>query len=584
MGNISIVNLSNYTSPVIEENIYKGYVTFGDGNSYFDYLIDRTNGSATNGAIMAKVKKIIYGKGLESKALNEIISEKEQKKLVSDLKELGQCAIQVSTTEEGKKVTGTHFPIQYLAPEIQDAKGVVNKYYYSENFDAQTGSKPKSMKAYKPDVVGNSILYIRAYSSGMKYFTLPSHNGGLPYAELEEEIANYHINNVKNGLAPSMLINMNNGSPDKAVKKQVEADVVRKYGGSSNAGRVIISWNESKETEATITAIPLSDASEQYQFLSSECQNKLSTAHGATSALLFGLSSSTGFSNNSEELKTAMILFETLEVQDFRDLLIDAFDTLMEHNGVKEDLEFTTLNPFMDEITEEEKVTVVEKKTNLSKEPIFTDFTFLDWIDGDLDGEQWEMIDEQDVNYDNEDALNFQIGKLNEIEEPELSVFKQIVNLISTGTARPAANDNQDATINGIKFKVRYKYVGNESPDRPFCKAMMSANKLYRKKDIEFMSRQSVNKGLGEHGADTYDIFKYKGGARCHHKWLRQTYMSKQGAGVTPSAGIKPQISTGGARKLGYSPTNSKEVAMKPNDMIYKGFSPNNPNRPSDAR
>ena len=37
------------------------------------------------------------------------------------------------------------------------------------------------------------------------------YQGGLQYAELEEEISNYHLNNIMNGLAPSMLINFNNG-------------------------------------------------------------------------------------------------------------------------------------------------------------------------------------------------------------------------------------------------------------------------------------------------------------------------------------------------------------------------------------
>jgi len=140
----------------------------------------------------------------------------------------------------------------------------------------------------------------------------------------------------------------------------------------------------------------------------------------------------------------------------------------------------------------------------------------------------------------------------------------------------------QDREIDGFYFKVRYKYVGNESPERGFCRDMMRASKIYRKEDIERMGSQAVNKGLGEGGSDIYSIWLYKGGARCHHKWERRTYVS---ATKTASIGSQKtnQISTGKARKFGYNPVNEKEVSVKPNDMPRKGFSPNNTNLPSDV-
>ena len=45
-----------------------------------------------------------------------------------------------------------------------------------------------------------------------------------------------------------------------------------------------------------------------------------------------------------------------------------------------------------------------------------------------------------------------------------------------------------------------------------FVKDMVAANKVYRKEDIMQMSSKSVEIRLGEDGADTYDIWLYKGG------------------------------------------------------------------------
>jgi len=48
---IHALTLSNYVSPTIEEKKNKAFVTYGDKNSYFQYLIDRYNGSPTNNAV-----------------------------------------------------------------------------------------------------------------------------------------------------------------------------------------------------------------------------------------------------------------------------------------------------------------------------------------------------------------------------------------------------------------------------------------------------------------------------------------------------------------------------------------------------
>ena len=50
-SDLSIVNLSTYTSPVVKEVRGKDFIEYGEDNNYFQYLIDRYNGSPTNNAI-----------------------------------------------------------------------------------------------------------------------------------------------------------------------------------------------------------------------------------------------------------------------------------------------------------------------------------------------------------------------------------------------------------------------------------------------------------------------------------------------------------------------------------------------------
>jgi hypothetical protein len=184
----------------------------------------------------------------------------------------------------------------------------------------------------------------------------------------------------------------------------------------------------------------------------------------------------------------------------------------------------------------------------------------------DEDLENYEIVDEREVDYDTEESLD------------------KMLNLASTGVARPKAKSEQDGTSKqesqkDVLFKVRYSYAPNKASgnSREFCKKMTSANKIYRKEDIIMMGDKAVNAGFGEKGADTYSIWLYKGGARCHHKWFRKTYMLKDG--------VQSEITTGQARSKGFkAPVNEQKVPVAPNDMPLKGFSPNNNNLPKDVR
>lgn len=582
MRNLHIVNLSNYVQPEIKEQYGKDWVTYGKKNEYFQYLIDRSMGSGTNGAIVQSIIDLIYGEGLSAKdkalkpdeyaKLKSIFKDEDVYRMVNDLKRMGQCAVQVIYANNHTNVVNAlHIPVECLAAEkLQEDETEVKAYYYAPDWTkVRGGDDVERIPAFGTSNEGKEILYIKPYNSGMFYYSVPDNHGGLQYAELEEEIGNFHINNVKNAFAPSMLINYNNGVPDEEQQAKIVAKTRAKYEGSSNAGRVIIAFNDNKESAATIEAVQLSDASDQYQFLSDECMRKILVSHRVTSPLLLGISTNTGFGSNADELKTASLLFEHQVIRPFRQLLIRGFNKILAAADMSLKLDFESINPF-DAMAEEQ----VEAVKMSSVEDDFDDddmFNGLDELGEDEDLVTWEIVDEREVNYDDEERLD-----------------SFIVNLATTGTARPNAKSEQDGVgTGGDIYKVRYQYAPLQasSKSRDFCRKMVTAKKIYRKEDIQMMSSQSVNPGFGENGAATYDVWLYKGGPRCHHKWFRKTYRLREGAtSVDVNNPNAETVSTGEARRSGfYPPANDSMVSIAPNKMPNKGFSPNNPNKPKDA-
>ena len=365
VSEFGFVNLSTYTSPEIKEVNGEDYIEYGADNNYFQYLIDRYNGSPTNNAAINGISQAIYGKGLNatdsSRKPNEyaqmisLFKKNVVRKLCYDLKLMGQCAVQVIYSKDRKKIAQIeHMPIETLRAEKANSDGDIPAYYYFKDWaNIKKSDEPLRIPAYGMSNENIEIYYIKPYKSGFYYYSPVDYQGGLQYAELEEEVSNYHLNNILNGLAPSMLINFNNGTPNQEERQLIENKIAQKFSGSSNAGKFILAFNDNKESQAEITPVQLSDAHNQYQFLSDEATKKIMVSHRIVSPMLLGIKDSSGLGNNAEEIKTASLLMDNTVIRPFQELLIDSFDDMLSFNDISLNLYFTTLQPL--EFTEVDK-------------------------------------------------------------------------------------------------------------------------------------------------------------------------------------------------------------------------------------
>jgi len=581
MNNLHVLNLSAYTSPVVSETNRENWVDFltEDGAQYFQFLIERYSNSTTNNAIINNVARLIYGKGLSALDANKkpneyaqmmsLFHKEDVRKMVLDRKMFGQFAIQVHYNDKHDKILKAyHIPVNLLRAEKCDKDGQITGYYYSDNWDDTKKFAPIRFNAFGYSKEKIEILFSKPYSVGMKYYSYSDYAGCIPYCLLEEEIADYLINEVQNGFSGTKVVNFNNGVPTDEQQQIISNKVLDKLTGSRGQ-KVIVAFNNNAESKTTVEDIPLNDAPEHYTYLSEECLRKIMLGHNITSPLLFGVASTNGFSSNAEELKNSSILFDNMVIRPFQEEILDAFDSILAFNGVALKLFFKTLQPleFTDlENTQNAEQVAEETGTELSAHtnPL---------IDlGEYPQENWLLIDEKQVDYDTDDEENELLSK-----EVKQSLLSKIVNLVSTGDARPNITSKQDKTIDGVKFVVRYKYEG-ETTDNPreFCTQMVRANKIYRKEDILNMSTQIVNAGWGPKGTDYYSIWLYKGGGNCHHRWNKQVYAVFEGTGLNITANTK-KLAQAKAAKFGYVVTNPSLVATRPIDIPNThGFLPSN--------
>ena len=587
MSNLHILNLASYNRPEISENKNKDWVNYGTDNNYYQYIIERYNGSATNNAIINGVVNMIYGKGLDATnsskkpdqyaQMKSIFSNDCIRKTVLDLKLLGEGSMQI-IYKNGKVYKAEHFPRQTLRAEKCNENGQIEAYYYHHNWSKiKPSEQPKRIPAFG---YGNGkeseIKIIKRYVSGYDYYAPVDYQGGLAYAELEEEIADYLINEVQCGFSGTKVVNFNNGVPDREKQMQVKDDVLGKLTGSRGE-KVIVTFNNNAESKTTVEDIPLNDAPQHYEYLSNECVKKLVISHRITSPLLIGVKDgNSGLGNNAEEIKTATLLFDNIVIKPYQELLTDCFDAVLAVNGISLNLYFRTLQPL--EFTETEDIVNEEQREEetgvkmskecceLSKEDL-TDEEFdliLDSLRGETISNRWEEVDSREFSDDNDDI---EAWANNLIDSKQENLEKKSID----------SKKNGFSYLDKSLYKVRYQYDSKYSSgkSRQFCRIMMSRSGrgiVYRVEDIDKASNAGVNKSFG-HKGKPYDLFRFKGGVNCGHVWQEVLYRLKS---KTMKKDIRNYKEVDDIPKT-YKPTprGYKDARKAPKDMPNNGHHPN---------
>ena len=563
-SDLRLVSFNKYVREPIKEYKHKGWVLNGVNNSHNTYLIDRYYGSTTHSSICNSYVDLTLGKGLtvkdteiesaETKAFLKIFPKKEHIKIITDYQIFEEVAFQVIKKGNKKLDKILHIDKDKVVPSVEDLEGNITSYWYSRNWKKQflEENKPIQYPAFGYGKKGETEIFVASpYKLGREYFKDPSYTAILPYAEFEEEVANYYLKYIKNGLSLGNIINVPNSVGWTAeAKSKYSKDVKDRLSGSENANSVIISFNGGEEN-TTIESIKNEHAHKQWDFLTVEARQQILTGHKATSPSLVGVISSSGFASTADEMDTAEFQLMKRVISPKQNFIIDSLREILDYFDVDTELAFVPLTVKEVLETPTGKDVAVETTENLGLnsdcgcQKKKSDLDLFIELGEEEDLESYNLIDEIEVDYNEE------------------------IEFASTGTARPNAKSKQD----GEDFVVRYKYVGKLSDDtRSFCGKMMSAKKIYRKEDIEQLTTKPVNAGWGANGADTYSIWLYKGGGNCHHKWNRVIYL-KKGKSVDVNSPLAEIISTSEARRKGYKlQTNDTLVSVEPRNMTNNGF------------
>ena len=601
INKITSINLSsNYTQVSSDEKESpKGWVDYGDRNGFPQYCLELAEQSPVHGSLVRSISQMIAGKGITSQDVGTASLIKSLKidsavnNTALDLELHGGFFWQVVWTLGGEISFVEHLPFENCRIGINRESGDVNGVWYSNDWSnlKKRRNAPKfiplfSEKSKKENP--RQVYFCFKNSSTANYYGKPDYISSLNYIELSRQIALFHVNNIQNGLFPSMVVSMNNGIPETQEEMDmVRHDIERNISGAVNAGKFVLMFNENRDRAAEFTPFPITDADKQYQYLEDVCTRQIMIAHRVTSPLLFGIREGGGLGSNKDEMETALKIFNEQVIEPSQRLITDAAETILQaansssavfivSNGEESEVDQLDANqmaaivgivekvnsgaltseqgsailmsiygvneevvlPLFAPIGTSQILTKLKKKVATevcctTESPEFTIEEENKWLNklselGEIvDEEEWELMSEEEAG-----------GSLEELE-----YFKGLKNVNMAYGSYANANEASNWGDSGL-YKLRYKYSENISANsRKFCRQMVGDSArgvVFRYEDIADMSASGVNEQFAAEGQSTYDIFTWKGGAYCHHSWLRRIYFRKRKDGkFLPNKGLK---------------------------------------------
>jgi hypothetical protein len=352
------------------ENRSGKYITYGFANEYPYYLLDNYRRSSKHNAIVNGKVNYIMGGGWQ--AGDNLTVEQEARfikffdgmsstedlnditeKLVLDLEIFNGFAVAVTWSKLGTIAKMEHIPFEKIRVDKEEKMFQVADWYNDDMMQLfpKVGDIEK-IPAFDPENrLGKQLFYYRVYAAGVKHYPLPEYIGGNAWIEADVQVANFHNNNLRNNFWGGYLINFNNGIPTPEEQGDIERQIKRKFSGTDNAGRFVVTFNDEAANAPTLEPLTPSDMDKQFEVLNKSIQQEIFIAHRVTNPALFGVKTE-GQLGGRTELVEAYELFKATYVNDRVRKVERMINYLGSFNGV-EGMELIPVEPITERLSEQ---------------------------------------------------------------------------------------------------------------------------------------------------------------------------------------------------------------------------------------
>lgn len=335
--------VTSIPSGIEKEQNGKQYLAWGEDNQYPEYLYGLFNSVSTLRTIIEGTADFVAGNGVrcnvtgfEKEVNKEGLTAFELVRLLSrDWSIYGGFAFQVIRNKVGKVAELYYIDFRYLRTDKKR-----NVFWYSEEYAKKYARSSKTVVYPKfiPEATGIPASIVYVTNEGSRTYPVPKYCGAIKACEIERHIDEFHLSALENGFGASYIINFLNGIPSDEQKAEIEKNMVEKFAGASNAGRMMLNFANSKDNATTVERLDITDFSEKYKAAADRSREQIFCSFRAVPAIFGLMTESKGFAE--EEFQQAFRLYNRTAVRPIQILISDCLDKVFGMSGS------LTIDPF----------------------------------------------------------------------------------------------------------------------------------------------------------------------------------------------------------------------------------------------
>lgn len=353
----------------VDEDASLGVHTFGglsnEGARRFVELYDT---SPTHQAIVNRTAQMISGAEIDEEInSSELIDNVHSKMLLLhpnkhqtlkdiddsislDFKMHGRYAILVGwNSDHDRVVMMKSISVEGVLVGISEDGEDAPFYLHSDDW-SDSSIKPTEYAPYdRFEKENEQLLYVQVLRSGHLVYGLPDYYASVKWISIEGGIGVSHEDSVRNGFSPKISITF----PAKPESTKIEDDIVKNinknYAGTLGR-RILAVFAPNPSLTPLIQPIDVKNLHDQYLVINDQVQASILTGHGAVSARMFGIKTSSSLSGGNE-LETAFTMYQNTVVAPYQMNITRTFNRIMRDSGNPNRFRIVPFNLFSSTLT-----------------------------------------------------------------------------------------------------------------------------------------------------------------------------------------------------------------------------------------
>lgn len=325
------------------------WVNFDVDNYFLERVLGIVAKSATQTAILSNRRKYVLGAGLEKGMLRQpnLTEEWEDliEKMVTDYIWCGAMAVQVVMNMDGTSYSFFHQSVADVRMGEYNKENKIDKYYLCSDWTrAAVNNNVVEIKAWGSESPKEGVpylIYFRKYVPFEKYYAIPDWYSCINWIKADADLSSYYVNYINNNFSATTAI-LYPTELSEEQKAELYDGLTETVTGKENAGSFLLLFGENG-VAPTVQSMASVDA-DLYESVCDTIVRKIITGNRLTSPTLSGVSTSSGFSSQSEEMIAAYTLYNLTVIDEDRKFLLKCVNDLLTLNGEKGSIRIVEYN------------------------------------------------------------------------------------------------------------------------------------------------------------------------------------------------------------------------------------------------